>query len=423
MKKTLRDYQKRLAEEGSRILSAGGILYCAAQMRVGKTAIALQAAKLAGARSVLFLTKKMAVGSVERDYSDFGFSDNFKIQVLSHESAHKADSGFDLVVVDEAHTLGAFPRPSVKTRKIKELCGRLPLILLSGTPTPESYSQIYHQLWVSSRTPFQEQTFYKWAAAGYVTPHQMRISGYTITDYSDARKDLIDRKTKKLFLTFTQRQAEFEVSELEDEIVWIDPSPKIYQLVDKLVKDRVYRFKDGRSEIVCDTAAKLQSKIHQICSGTVIVDDVETRESRGQILDMSKARYIKEHYRGKKIAVFYLFIAEGAALRMMFSDVAKTPEEFKKRKSSVFVSQFQSGSRGIDLSCADVIIFYNIHFSSELYQQARQRGQEKSKTTATKIHWLFTKRGIEQRVYDAVQEKQDYTLSYFARDYMKGARP
>jgi hypothetical protein len=34
------------------------------------------------------------------------------------------------------------------------------------------------------------------------------------------------------------------------------------------------------------------------------------------------------------------------------------------------------------------------------------------------IYWIFSKGGIEDKIYQAVQEKKDYTLSYFKKDFL-----
>ena len=409
----LRDYQKKLSQQGERILLENKILFLAAEMRVGKTLVALEIANSMKMKSVLFVTKKKAMQSIQDDFDGIGYRYNLK--VVNYESLHLVDRDkkFDLVIADESHTLGAFPKPNVCTKQLKELTGSAYLILLSGTPTPESYSQLYHQLWVSNHSPFNQwPSFYKWVAAGFVFPSQMRISGYTITNYATANKPIIDTYTKKLFLTFTQEQAKFEVINLQDSVIVV-PTPKELQAFAKLVlKDRIYTFRDGQ-ELICDTAVKLQNKIHQICSGTVIT------ETDVKALSNFKAQYIKDNYHRRKIAIYYLFVAEGDMLKKMFPRWTDFPEKFNATGHVVpFISQFQAGSRGINLSSAEVIIFFNIHFSSELYQQARQRGQEKNKISKTEIRWLFSEIGFERRVYNRVINKQSYTLSYFAKDYL-----
>lgn len=408
----LRPYQRDLARAGLDILSERGLLYMAMEMRVGKTLIAFEIAKKMKAKSVLFVTKKKAIGSIRGDYLMAGHT--FTLHVVNYESLHKVDhlAPWNLIIADEAHSLGAFPRPTKRARDLKKIVGNVPYILMSGTPSPESYSQLYHQLWVSEKSPWKEhKNFYEWVRSGYVRTRQFKVSGYMITDYSGADKEKIDADMAGLVLTFTQEQADFKVVLLTDKVVSIPPPAGIKKFVDILVRDRIYTFKAGEV-VVADSAVNLQNKVHQAWSGTIITD-------KGVVqLDDYKVRYIKEHYKEKRIAIFYLFVGEGYMLMEHFPHWTTSPEKFKADWKTTFISQFQSGSRGINLSCADVIIFLNIHFSSELYQQARQRGQEKDKTSQTEVHWIFAEGGIEHEVYKRVINKQDYTLSYFREDYL-----
>ena len=92
-------------------------------------------------------------------------SANFIMTVTNNESMHKVEpQKFDLVIHDESHRFGSFPKPSKGAKVFKSKFGKLPLIMLSGTPTPESFSQIYHQFWISQYSPFKQwASFYKWA--------------------------------------------------------------------------------------------------------------------------------------------------------------------------------------------------------------------------------------------------------------------
>ena len=43
----------------------------------------------------------------------------FTLDVINYESLHKIEGSFDLVVLDEAHSLGAFPKPSKRAKQVK----------------------------------------------------------------------------------------------------------------------------------------------------------------------------------------------------------------------------------------------------------------------------------------------------------------
>ena len=132
------------------------------QVRTGKTLTSLATAQKHGAKAVLFVTKKKAIGSIEADYQLYNPS--FEIHITNFEQLHNVTFNPDLVIVDEAHSLGQYPIPSERVKDLKRICEGLPIIFLSGTPTPESYSQLFHQFFISSFSPFKEyKTFYAWA--------------------------------------------------------------------------------------------------------------------------------------------------------------------------------------------------------------------------------------------------------------------
>jgi len=404
-------HQIDLAAKAVEILKERKIVYLAMEMRVGKTLIALESAYRIGAKNVLFVTKKKAIQSIYNDYFREDYYRVFNLIVTNYEQVHKHEGkNYDLVIVDEAHSLGAYPRPSLRTKRLKKIVQDRYLILLSGTPTPEGYSQIYHQFWISANSPFAEKNFYRWADK-YVAVRERVINGYNINDYSQARKELILPVIMPYFLTFTRQQAGFTFAELDDEVLYMSPNPLVYKIVDTLIRRRYFLFPTGE-EIVADSAAKLLQKIHQIYSGTVICENGKTL-----ILDKSKAYFIRDKIGSKNIAIYYKFKAEYEVLKEVFPNHTTDPLVFSNHPDLVFLSQIQSGSMGIDLSAAKAIVFYNIDFSFTNYWQARSRVQGRFLIRKPKIYWIFTERGIEKRILDVVRKKKDYTTYYFRRDF------
>ena len=155
----LRDYQIQISEQAADKLKRLKFVYLAMEVRTGKTITALNTAKLYGAKNVLFITKKKAIESIKKDYVNFGF--DFGLSVINTESLHKIAGNFDLIISDEHHKYGAFPKPSKGAAYFKKRFSHLPIIALSGTMNPESYSQIFHQFWQSAFK--QYPNFYKWA--------------------------------------------------------------------------------------------------------------------------------------------------------------------------------------------------------------------------------------------------------------------
>ena len=125
------------------------------EVRTGKTLTSLGIADKVKAVNVLFVTKKKAISSIEDDYQLLNPS--FNLITINYESIHKIpDTQWDVIICDEAHSMGAFPKPSKRAKQVKELIGKTKpfVILLSGTPTPESFSQMYHQVYGIPTNPF-----------------------------------------------------------------------------------------------------------------------------------------------------------------------------------------------------------------------------------------------------------------------------
>ena len=400
----LRDYQSKLAKEGVEILTHKKIVYYCCEVRIGKTAIALETCKLFGAKKVLFVTKKKAISSIERDHFNFGYE--FEIVIINDQSLHKIeDTDFDLVVSDEHHKYGAFPKPNKVAQLFKKRYSKLPMIFLSGTPTPESHSQWFHQFWVSDYSPFKQYTnFYKWAV-DYVDVKEKRLGYAIIKDYSQAKEQLIRRMTQHYIITFTQAQAGFTTS-VNEMILECEMQPITNLIINKLKKNLVVKNTEGQI-ILGDTGVKLMQKIHQLSSGTCKFED-----GTSKVIDLSKALFILEKFTGVKIAIFYVFKEEYNALKSVYGDnLTNDVEEFDNSDKCIAL-QIVSGREGISLKNAKYLVYYNIAFSATSYWQSRDRLTTMQRQS-NEVFWIFSKGGIELDIYKTVLKKKDYTLKIF----------
>ena len=409
----LRDYQKNIVADAKSILRQKGLVYLAMEVRTGKTFCALFTCE--GAGSVLFITKKKAIPSVQKDFETSGMVYEFK--AVNYESLHKIEpKGWGAIVIDEAHSLGAFPKPSKRAKQIKEFIAKskCPVVFLSGTPTPESYSQIFHQFWVSPNSPFAEyKSFYKWAGnqdnPNFVNVKKKKISrNMMVNDYSNADAARIKPIIRPYMIHFSQGEAGFS-SVIEEEVLKVKMSQTTYNLCDMLTKDLVIVGKE--QSILADTPVKLQSKLHQLYSGTIKFED-GTRK----VLDLSKANYIRDVFKGKKIAIFYKFTAEFLALKEVFGDSLTDDIAIFDDTDKHIALQIQSGREGTKLANADVLIFYNIDFSATSYWQGRDRMTTMDRKF-NKVYWIFSEGGIEEKIYEMVKNKRSYTNYYFKRDF------
>jgi hypothetical protein len=434
----LRSYQNKVINQAAPILVKTGLVYLALDTRLGKTLIALHLAKfVCGAGTVLFITKKKVIGSIETDYRGSGLG--IPIHIVSMDSLQNIRSSkpYTVIIVDEAHNFGAFPKPTKRAKELRRITAGQYCILLSATPCPESWSQIYHQLWACSYRDYfisMYKNFYAWARE-YVNmvPVKDELSGetkfgfkqkfigtgVTVNDYGDAKIEKIKERISPILITMTQAEAGFRFTEFEEEIITLPMPDKILEAYKVLKSDKYFLYSrvfGGDKEVVADNSAALFSKMHQLCGGTVITETGVLLLSSYKINEIIGllAKY-------KKLAVYYKFIGEAELIYgyLYYRElpVTKDWQEFNRMDSGVFLSQFLSGREGINLATADALVFYNIDPAYLSYHQTKNRIQKIDRECRPKLIWLFTEGGLEQKIYRMVSKKKSYTVKVFERQY------
>lgn len=404
----LRDYQVDIIKLGTKMIEEFGFVYLAMEVRCGKTLTSLGIAEAICSSNVLFLTKKKAISSIEKDYELL--DPPYHLTVINYESLHKIENtDWDLIICDEAHSMGAMPKPSKRAIQVKDLIAKTKanVILLSGTPTPESYSQMYHQVYGIPKNPFKEyKNFYRFCD-NFVKIKTKMINGLVIKDYSNGL-DTIVSEMEPFTINYTQQEAGF-MSETTEEIFEVELKESTYKLINKLSRDLVVQ---GKEEVILgDTPVKLMSKVHQLYSGTV-----KFESGKSMVIDTSKAEFIKDQWMGCKIGIFYKFKEELNALQEIFGDDLTTDlEEFNTTFKSIAL-QIVSGREGISLKNAEYLVYYNIDFSATSYWQSKDRMTTKERLQ-NQVFWIFAKGGIEHEIYKAVIKKKDYNLSHFKKDF------
>jgi hypothetical protein len=405
-----RDYQIRIINTATGVLQAHRFVYLSMEVRTGKTLTALGVAEKLGIQNLLFVTKKKAISSIEADYKKL--MPSYQITVINYESLHKVEGVFDFVVLDEAHTLGAYPKPSKRTKLVKQIILRQNpfVVLMSGTPTPESFSQIYHQVYACAKNPFsQYKTFYKFAKE-YVNVTQQMFHSMPSNNYDDGKPEILDR-IKPYMISYTQKEAGFK-SKIQEHVLKVQMSELTYKFVKEMREHGVIEGKKTKEVILGDTGVKKMSKIHQLFSGTVKLEN-----GKRMITDLSKAKFIRTEFKNQKIGIFYKFKAEYEALKQVYGDALTDDlEEFDTTTKSIAL-QIVSGREGISLKKADCLVYYNIDFSALSYWQSRDRMTTKD-STASDVYWIFAEKGIETKIYKTVTKKKDYTLKHFEKDLL-----
>ena len=380
------------------------------EVRTGKTLTALGVADRLGIKNLLFVTKKIAIGSIEADYKKL--KPNYDLVVINYESLHKVEGKFDFVVLDEAHTLGAYPKPSNRAKLVRDIISKQNpyVILMSGTPTPESFSQMYHQVFACPKNPFKQYvSFYKFSK-DYVNVVKKIINSNPLNNYDDGKQEILD-EMKPYMISYTQKEAGFK-SEINEHVLKVKMSDLTYRFVKEMRQHGIIEGKKTEEVILGDTGVKKMSKIHQLFSGTVKMES-----GKAMVTDLSKAKFIRTEFKNKKIGVFYKFKAEYDALKQVYGDDLTDDLDVFKQTHKNIALQIVSGREGISLKEADCLVYYNIDFSALSYWQSRDRMTTKD-SKVSDVYWIFSENGIETKIYKTVTKKKDYTLRHFKKDLL-----
>jgi hypothetical protein len=169
----------------------------------------------------------------------------------------------------------------------------------------------------------------------------------------------------------------------------------------------------GSSEVIlADTPVKLMQKLHQLYSGTI-----KFESGNSMIMDNSKGLFIVDKFKGKKIAIFYKFKEELNLLKSCYGDNLTTDlEEFNTTDKNIAL-QIIAGREGISLKAADYLVYLNIDFSATSYWQSRDRLTTMERKT-NDIFFIFANGGIEDKIFKAVMNKKNFTLSHFKQEYL-----
>jgi hypothetical protein len=275
---------------------------------------------------------------------------------------------------------------------VKQHTKHVPIIYISATPYAQGYQLLYHQLALSSYSPYGKwATSFQWFKE-FGIPTSVYIQGVPKPVYTKVRADCFDL-VKHLFVTMTRKDAGFEF-EPEDRLHWIALDTETKKLYNVLRNDRVCIVKG--KQLVADTISKLRYSLHMLEGGVAIIDEEYL------VLDNSeKIQYIMDTWGdAKDLVIMYNYIAEGIKLHNAFTKAT--------------VLQATSYAEGIDLYQYKNLVIYSQDFSTARHVQRRARQANMNRAEPIEVHFLLVKKGISEEVYNTVAiNKQNYVDKLF----------
>lgn len=178
----------------------------------------------------------------------------------------------------------------------------------------------------------------------------------------------------------------------------------------KFRKDKIVTVA-GR-DLVGDTTLTQMLYERQLCS----VHSTNKFDAFCDILDSTNDRLI----------VFYNFTDEMKDLKVLCEHKYKRPvsvicgavkdlKAYEGAADSVTLIQYQAGAMGLNLQKANKIIYYSPPLSSELYEQSKKRIHRIGQERPCFYYRLICKNSIEEKIYETLEMRRDYTEKLFAK--------
>jgi SNF2 family DNA or RNA helicase len=318
----------------------------------------------------------------------------------------------DVLVCDESTWI-----KDASTVRFKTLRKLLPQfvrkMILTGTPIPQGYEDLWSQMYVLDGGN---------ALGQYITHYRNRYFqnvGFGYNDYQliHGGADLINEKIKPLVFRG-------DAPEVRAKLPPIAYVQRTVQLDENLM--RVYRRLEREFEATMSghsfmppTAAALSQKLRQICNGVALADEQHSERPRVHFHNekIDALREIVNELNGNPLIVFYEFVADRDRICAEFGApyigggvdsilAAKIVKEFNAGKHRVLVVHPQSGAFGLNLqeACHNVC-WFGPTWNAGFWEQGNARVFRQGQTRPVVVHTIVAEATKDVKVAEVLEGK------------------
>lgn len=315
---------------------------------------------------------------------------------------------FDMLVIDESSN---FKSPQTKRFKaLKKQRGVFSrVVLLTGTPAPNSLEDLWSQLYLldgglrlgRTITEYRNRYFLPAMTNGHV------VYSYKLKQGADKA---IQRKISDICMSMDP-QAVQDVSTKQEG--YVDRPIDILltydeqQLYDELERDLVLSLPD-EDVISAANAATLSNKLLQLANGAIYTD-----EGDAVVIHKQKIKALQQIAdKGDNLLVFYNFKHDKSAILSAFPEARELADDdtlkaWNRGEIKMLLAHPASAGYGLNFQQGGhVIVWYGLTWSLEQYLQANARLNRQGQTEIVTIYQLLTKGTIDTQVMRALKNKR-----------------
>lgn len=314
-----------------------------------------------------------------------------------------AEWNFDMVIVDE---LSSFKNHRAKRfralRKVRPLIKRV--VGLTGTPVPNGYMDLWAEVYLLDRgerlgrtiTQYRNQYFYS-----------VMLPGFQIYKLRAGAEEQINAAVADICLSMKAKDylKLREPLRIDVPVVLSNREMGRYKTMER---DAVLAVMDH--EIVGVNAAAVTTKLLQMANGAVYDDRGQVAHIHDQKLE--RLAELVEGANGRPVLVFYSFKHDRDRIRRHLKIEVRelqTPEDIEDWNAGripVLLAHPASCGHGLNLQGGgNIIIWFGLPWSLELYQQANARLHRQGQAEGVVIYHLIAEGTVDEEVLRVLQGK------------------
>lgn len=313
---------------------------------------------------------------------------------------------YDMLVVDES---SSFKNPSAK--RFKDLRKALPgfdrVVILTGTPAPNSLIDLWSQIYLLDRGNALGKTITEYRGK-YFNAYRPAGAAYALYSIKNQEaKNEIYRRIAPEVMSLKAKDY-LQLPGLIRNVIRVKMPLKALKEYKKMERDLVLNFSTDE-EISVASAAALSNKLLQMADGRVYTDDKGVYDLHSCKLDALKD--IIDTAAGSPVLVFYSYRHDLERLLTLPGAVElKGADEIRAwnaGKIPVLLAHPASCAYGINLQAGGhIIVWYGLTWSLEQYQQANARLYRQGQEKPVVINHLVAAGTMDEAVMQALFHKQ-----------------
>lgn len=319
---------------------------------------------------------------------------------------------FDMLVIDE---LSSFKSP--KAQRFKALRMVRPqfsrVVGLTGTPAPNGLTDLWSQIYLLDQGERLGKTVTDYRQK-YFRPG--RSNGQAVFDYEllDGSEEAVYRQISDICVSM-KAEDYLELPPRMDHSVEVTLPSSVRAQYESFEKEEILKLLEHEKEntISAANAAALTNKLLQFSNGAIYDDDRAVHELHGAKLEALEE--IVEAANGEPVLVFYSFRHDIGRIKRKLKDYrprelvdGKDIDDWNAGKVQVLLAHPAGAGHGLNLQKGgNIIVWFGLTWSLELYQQANARLHRQGQTQPVQVYHLLSKGTMDEDVIKAISGKAD----------------